>query len=246
LVVFAEFGDTVSLTETPGLTIAGPRAGDLVHEGDNLVARAARLIGANGAGLALEKRLPVASGMGGGSSDAAAALHLLAEARGLTRPETDALMGLGADLPVCMAAPTPCRMRGLGEQVQPLTGVPPLWMVLVNPGKGLATPAVFKALPRKDNPALPEALPRWSDVAALCVWLDGMRNDLEAPARGLVPAIDTVLAGLRAQPGCLLARMTGSGATCFGIFRTEAEARDAEVALARSDWFVVATRSFGG
>jgi 4-diphosphocytidyl-2-C-methyl-D-erythritol kinase len=245
LVVFAEAGDRVSLAGTPGFAVTGPQASALAAESDNLVTRAARLVGAEAAGLVLDKRLPVASGMGGGSSDAAAALHLLAEAHDMPLPETETLMRLGADLPVCMAAPAPCRMRGLGEQVTPLDGVPALWLVLVNPGPALSTPAVFKALQGKENPPMPGALPHWSDARALCDWLTGMRNDLEPPARMLMPVIGTVLEALRAQTGCLLARMTGSGATCFGVFTDEAAARDAEAALSGSSRFVLATRTFG-
>lgn len=245
LVVFATVGDLVSLTDRPGFAMTGPQAPALADEADNLVSRAARLIGAEGAGLLLDKRLPVASGMGGGSSDAAAALHLLGTARGLTLPETGALMGLGADLPVCMAAPAPCRMRGLGERVDPLDGVPPVWLVLVNPGQGLSTPTVFRALTSKDNPAMPEALPDWPDVLSLCDWLAGMRNDLEPPARCLMPVIGETLDAIAARPGCLLARMTGSGATCFGVFADEGSARDAEVALGGPARFVTATRTFG-
>lgn len=244
LVVFAEAGDRVTLgTGAPGLTVTGPQAGALAGEGDNLVLRAARLIGAPDAALTLDKQLPVASGMGGGSSDAAATLHLLAGARGLPMPATEALMTLGADLPVCVAAPAPCRMRGLGERVEALPGVPALWLMLVNPGQGLSTPAVFRALTHKANPPMPGTLPRWADAAQLCDWLGGMRNDLESPARALVPAVSEVLAALTAQPGCRLARMTGSGATCFGIFADQATATAARAALARPGWFTAATRS---
>jgi len=246
LVVFTEAGDRVSLDGgAPGLRLSGPQAGGLAGENDNLVLRAARLIGAGDAGLALDKRLPVASGMGGGSSDAAAALHLLAETRGLALPDTAALMALGADLPVCMAAPAPCRMRGLGEQVARVTGVPALWLVLVNPGQGLSTPAVFRALSHKQNPPMAEALPQWADLAAFCDWLARQRNDLQAPAQALLPAVGEVLAGLSAQPGCLLARMTGSGATCFGIFRDQQTAIAGDSALARPGWFTAVTRSSG-
>lgn len=243
LVVFAGFGDLVSLVEGTGLAVTGPMAAGLVAEADNLVLRAARLSGAPDAAWRLDKRLPVASGMGGGSSDAAAALHLLAQARGLTLPGTAALMRLGADLPVCMAAPDPCRMRGLGEQVSRVPLVPSLALVLVNPGRGLATPDVFKALTDKDNPPMPDTLPQWRDAVQMADWLRGQRNDLQAPARALLPDIGAVLHAIGAQPGCLLARMTGSGATCFGLFAADLQAARAAAALARPDWFVQATRS---
>lgn len=245
LVVFADAGDGVTLAQVQGLTldVQGPMAAGLAGEGDNLMLRAARLIGARDAALVLDKRLPVASGMGGGSSDAAAALHLLARAQGLALPDTAALMRLGADLPVCMAAPIPARMRGLGEQVEPVTGVPALWLLLVNPGQGLATPAVFKALIKRDNPPMPDRLPQWRDAADLCDWLAGMRNDLQVPAMALMPQIGGLLAALSAQTGCRLARMTGSGATCFGIFETRASLHAAATALAAPGRFVLPTQT---
>lgn len=245
LVVFAGDGDLVTLTDEPGpaLSLSGPGAAGLAAEGDNLILRAARLAGATDAAFALEKHLPVASGMGGGSADAVAALKLLAAGRGLPVPDTGALMRLGADLPVCMAGPAPQRMTGLGEGVEPVPGLPALWLLLVNPGQGLSTPAVFKALTQRQNPPMPPVLPRWPDAAALAAWLAAMRNDLEPPAEGLLPAIATLKAAIAARPGCLLARMTGSGATCFGIFADQASRDAAARALARPGRFVLATRS---
>lgn len=246
LVVFAEAGDAVTLAPGQGLSLAlsGPYGEALAGEGDNLVLRAARAAGARDAAFGLDKRLPLASGMGGGSSDAAAALHLLADLQGLAIPPTEALMLLGADLPVCVAAPAPCRMRGLGEDVQAVAGVPALWLLLVNPGQGLATPAVFKALESRVNPPMPDTLPAWRDAADLCLWLQGQRNDLEAPARRLMPQIGAVLGQIAAQTGCLLARMTGSGATCFGVFRDRRTLDAAAAALAHPGRYVAATRSF--
>ena len=245
LVVFARHGDRVTLSAGQGVTlaVAGPMAAGLAGEGDNLILRAARLVGATDAALMLDKRLPVASGMGGGSSDAAAALHLLAQVQGRALPDTAALMGLGADLPVCMAAPAPARMRGLGEGVDPVPGVPALWLLLVNPGQGLSTPSVFKALTSRSNPPMPDVLPHWRDAADLCDWLSGMRNDLQAPALALMPQIGALLADIAAQPGCRLARMTGSGATCFGVFDTEAALTAAAAALAAPGRFVLATQT---
>ncbi|MBN8290886.1 4-(cytidine 5'-diphospho)-2-C-methyl-D-erythritol kinase [Rhodobacter sp. NTK016B] len=233
LVVFAEAGDGLTLGPGPGLSldIHGPQAAALAPEPDNLILRAARLMGAEGAAFTLDKWLPVASGMGGGSSDAAAAIRLLAERDAKPLPGIDALMRLGADLPVCMAAPQPSRMQGLGEQVVPLAGIPALWLLLVNPGQGLSTPAVFKAMTERRNPPMPDALPEGLDAPALCDWLGGMRNDLQDPAIRLMPAIRDLLDMIEAQPGCALARMTGSGATCFGIFRDQASRDDAASAL---------------
>lgn len=238
LVVFADLGDRVAPGSVPGLRVEGPQAAGVPTGPDNLVLRAAALAGVRDPALVLTKCLPPTSGMGGGSSDGAATLRLYG-----ARPDTDALMRLGADVPVCMAAPQPCRMRGLGERVAPVAGLPGLWLVLVNPGVPLGTPAVFRALARADNPPMPDPLPRWADAAALAAWLAGQRNDLEPPARLVEPAIDAVLAALAAQPGCLLARMTGSGATCFGIFADRAGRDAAAAALARPDWFVAATRT---
>lgn len=238
LVVFAALGDRIEAGSAPGLAIDGPFAAAVPAGGDNLVLKAAALAGAADPALRLTKNLPPASGMGGGSSDAAAVLRHYGACLG-----TGALMQLGADIPVCMAAPAPSRMAGLGEAVTPIPGVPGLWLLLVNPGLPLSTPAVFRALARRQNPPMPAHLPRWRDGAALADWLAGQRNDLEAPARALEPVIGTVLSALAVQPGCLLARMTGSGATCFGIF-AERAARDAAcAALARPGWFTAATET---
>lgn len=226
LVIFADCGDRVSLRRGPGLTlkVSGPFA-SMVPLADNLVLRAARAAGISGA-LHLDKWLPPASGMGGGTSDAAATLRLGGQAL-----DVPAMMGLGADLPVCMAAPQPCRMRGLGECVTPVDGVPPLALVLVNPGVELSTPEVFRALENRENPPMPDQLPRWRDAADLAGWLRPMRNDLQDPALRLRPQIAGLLAEIESQPGCLIARMTGSGATCFGIFGTAGQARSAAAAM---------------
>ena len=237
----------VSPAETLSLTLDGPQAGALAgsHD-DNLVLRAARQLQAmNGrtAAIALTKTLPVASGIGGGSADAAATLHAL---RALWQIEVDddtlARMAaqLGADVPVCLFGRA-AMMTGIGEQIvaQPL---PPLWLVLANPGIALATREVFSALAGQYGPPMP--FERRPDSAAdLAILLRARRNDLEAPARFLAPEIDPVLAALKAQKGCLLARLSGSGATCFGLF---AEKRDAEFAarnLSRAypKWWTAAT-----
>lgn len=212
---------------------------------DNLVLRAARALdGARGAALRLTKTLPVASGIGGGSADAAAALRLLNRIwkLGLDGPALASKgFALGADLPVCLRSRATV-MRGIGEQLDDAPPLPPFWLVLVNPGIALETRDVFGALNGRFGPAQP--LLRAPDSAAdLAILLRERRNDLEAPARYLAPEIDQVLAALSAQAGCLLARMSGSGATCFGLF---AEPRHAEIAArnigrARTAWWVVAT-----
>lgn len=245
LVIFADIGDRLHLDAAPELSLRalGPYGHDVPPGADNLVLRAAQLAGARDVAITLDKRLPVASGMGGGSADAAAVLRLLANARGLALPDTPALMGLGADLPVCMRAPQPCRMQGLGEQVVPLRGVPDLTLLIVNPGVPLSTPAVFNALSERRNPPMPAELPEWPDTAAFCRWLAGMRNDLEGAACMLLPEIRMLLDLLARQPGCLLARMTGSGATCFGIFAAPQNAADALGVLARPGWFAATATS---
>ena len=235
LVAFAALGDTVALQPGPlSLTVEGPFAGALAAEGeDNLCLRAARAIG-GAARIRLTKVLPVASGIGGGSADAAAVL------RGFHRmglPLPSAPERLGADVPVCLAG-QPARMRGVGERLDPVPALPALPVVLVNPGIALATPAVFAALQSRENPVLPE--PSWRDAAGFLDYLGACRNDLEPPARGLAPVIGRVLQALRAQDA-LLARMSGSGATCFGIFARPERAAAAAAALAREGWWAVAS-----
>jgi 4-diphosphocytidyl-2-C-methyl-D-erythritol kinase len=240
LVVFAEVGDWVSVTEGPlGLTISGPQAAALPVTDDNLVLRAALAMGVS-ARIRLEKHLPIASGIGGGSADAAACLRALAELTGADLPDAAAVLALGADVPVCLAG-RPVRMQGVGEVLTPVPALPQMFVVLVNPGVGVATPAVFKALPRKDNSPMP-AVPKCEGAAEFAAWLAEQRNDLEAPAQVLAPVIGDVKAALAAQPGCLLAQMSGSGATCFGLFDTLDQAETARVAITqqRPEWWSAA------
>jgi 4-diphosphocytidyl-2-C-methyl-D-erythritol kinase len=244
LVVFGPAADTVSATPAAGLSLVveGPFGAGLADEPDNLVLRAARALAVAagvppGAALRLVKRLPVASGIGGGSADAAAALRLLNRVWGLDFPQARlAEIGgrLGADIPVCVAA-RPCRMQGVGEVLLPAPALPECGMLLVNPGVALATPAVFRARQTGFTPAatLPEA---WADAPAMARNLAALHNDLEAPAIGLCPPVTEVLAALRALPGCLLARMSGSGATCFGLFTDAATAEAAAAALPGAWW----------
>ena len=234
LVVFATVGDVVTVTPgPPSLTISGPFAHGLDTGQDNLCLRAARLAGREVA-ITLEKHLPVASGIGGGSADAAAVLRAL----DANPPESHRL---GADVPVCLAV-VPTRMRGLGEILDPLPRLPGLHLVLVNPGRGLSTPAVFKALERRDNAAMPDPLPDWPDAAALIGFLHDCRNDLEPPAIALMPEIAACLGALR-DAGAELARMSGSGATCFGLFTdaNHARAAQAEIAAAHPEWWTAAS-----
>ena len=244
LVAFAEIGDLVTARPLQGLSlsITGPEGDGLSAGADNLVLRAARLMGARDLALTLDKRLPVASGIGGGSSDAAACLRLLSRMLDIELPRDSRVLALGADVPVCMV-PQPCRMQGIGEEITPLAPLPPIWMVLVNPRREVATPQVFRALECRENAPLPARLPQWPDAAAFFDWLSQQRNDLEAPAIRICPVIGQVLDVLGATEGCALARMSGSGATCFGLYADPAAAKDAASAIVRAfpDWWCVET-----
>lgn len=244
LVAFAALGDLVTVADAPelSLSVTGPEAGLVPAGPENLALAAARLAGETRAALRLDKRLPVASGLGGGSSDAAAVLRALARLRGAPLAGAARALLLGADLPVCLD-PRPRRMSGTGEVLSSPLTLPPAWLVLVNPRIALATPAVFAALDGAFGPPMPKALPGFADAATLAAFLRTGRNDLQAPAIRLAPAIAEVLAALGAQPGCLLARMSGSGATCFGLFPGLAGAGDAAAAIlrARPGWWVEAT-----
>ncbi|WP_135467588.1 4-(cytidine 5'-diphospho)-2-C-methyl-D-erythritol kinase [Crenalkalicoccus roseus] len=244
LAVFGPAADLVEAAPAEGLTltVAGPFGAALAAEPDNLVLRAARALAAAAgiapqAALRLEKRLPVASGIGGGSADAAAALRALDRLWGLglgAGALAEVAAGLGADVPVCLAS-RPARMGGVGEALLPAPALPPCGLLLVNPGVPLATPAVFRA--RSGPFSAPAALPEgWADAAAMARDLAALGNDLEAPARALCPAVGEVLAALRALPGCLLARMSGSGATCFALFADAAAAERAAAELPGAWW----------
>lgn len=234
IVVFAAVGDHLTASRADGysLTTSGPFGAEIPANEDNLVLRAAKVQAPDlAANFHLEKHLPPASGIGGGSSDAAAAVRLMAAMDRQKRPLAyEALARLGADIPVCLA-PKPARMRGVGEEITPLPALPKAWLLLVNPRVEVPTPVVFRALVDRDNPPLPEVLPDWPDAAALADWLKATRNDLEAPAILHEAVIAEVRAAIAAQEGCLLARMSGSGATCFGLFAHEVQARQAEARL---------------
>lgn len=241
LVVFtAGLGDRLraSPANELSLRLSGPFAAGLEGEGDNLALRAARMLDPRGGALLeLEKNLPVASGIGGGSSDAAAALHLLSELWGKPLPSPEALLELGADLPVCLAARSSW-VGGIGEEVMPAPALPACHLLLVNPGQPLSTGAVFKGR-EGDFSSAPPRPEHFAGFAALIDFLAAQGNDLEASALTLVPAIGEALAALRGE-GAALARMSGSGATCFGLFESagEAEAAAGAIAAARPGWWV--------
>ncbi len=243
LVVFADFGDRITVAPGQGLrlTVTGPQGGGLTADADNLCLRAARAMAGPGAQITLEKHLPVASGIGGGSADAAATLQALARLWRVPLPDAAAVLALGADVPVCLAG-RPARMEGVGEVLSLLPPLPAAWLVLVNPGVAVSTPAVFRALERRDNARLPATLPRLATAEELAAFLMMQRNDLEAPAMALAPVIGQVRSALSAQSGCLMARMSGSGATCFGLFPDALNAAAAAAALRRAQpgWWVEA------
>jgi 4-diphosphocytidyl-2-C-methyl-D-erythritol kinase len=252
LVAFADDADVVEVRPDPAgpvLEVTGPGASVLAGEPDNLALRAARAL-AEALGrppavsIRLDKRLPVAAGVGGGSADAAAVLRALALLWGLPdgHPAPAAVApALGADVPACLAC-RPCHMGGIGEEIDPAPPLPPVWTVLANPGVPCPTPPVVRA--RTGPFAAPARLADApADAGALAAALAERRNDLEAPARALVPAVGDVLAALADTPGCLLARMSGSGATCFGLYAGPGAAAAAAAALAdRPGWRVRAAR----
>ena len=259
LVVFAGTADHLTLEpgETLSLVVEGPTAARAGPTGDNLVLKAARGLAERVPGLrtgrfGLFKRLPAAAGIGGGSSDAAAALRLLATLNGLDlhgSPVIEAARSTGADVPVCLD-PRARAMRGAGEVVGPPLGLPNLSAVLVNPGVVVPTPAVFRALGLmtgesfgRDEPASVAVPAPGIDRHALLASLGAARNDLERPALALAPAIGEVLAALRATEGCRLARMSGSGATVYGLYDDcHAAARAAKaIRAARPEWWIKPT-----
>ncbi|MCZ0813890.1 MAG: 4-(cytidine 5'-diphospho)-2-C-methyl-D-erythritol kinase [Pseudomonadota bacterium] len=242
LVVFADIGDRIEieLAETSELTVEGPMAKDVPEDDGNLVMRAARLMGLD-ARIRLQKFLPNAAGLGGGSSDAAAVLRALSQLSGYPVPK-DAL-SLGADVPACLSA-RGVRMRGIGEDITPVMGLPALHAVLINPAAPVPTKDVFARLETPANAPMPDDLPLLRDPGDAVAWLRSMRNDLEAPAQSLQPVIGQVLETLSATPGCQLARMSGSGATCFGIYFGAETAASAAGRLREGfpGWWVAATR----
>ncbi|PKP78130.1 MAG: 4-(cytidine 5'-diphospho)-2-C-methyl-D-erythritol kinase [Alphaproteobacteria bacterium HGW-Alphaproteobacteria-3] len=255
LVAFAQTGDRVTAARAEGISldVTGPFAPALEAEAGNLVLRAGRalreLAGVTaGAHLTLEKNLPVASGIGGGSADAAAALRALMRLWKIEPDETSLAAlaaSLGADVPVCLASSS-ALMWGIGERIGRLP-LPAFWLVLANPGIALSTPAVFRELAAPPLDALPSdpALPAFATLERLVRWAAEEGNDLEAPAIALAPIVGEVRDAIAATADCLLARMSGSGATCFGLYPSEAAAGEAVCALAAAHpgWWIAAGRA---
>ncbi len=237
IVVFANIGDQISLTPSDGfsLTILGPFAKELSASKDNLVLQAAQLFSKNctGAAITLTKNLPVASGIGGGSADAAATMRAMSRMTGAILP-ADAGLTLGADVPVCLHNVS-CRMSGIGEQITPLENFPSQAAILVCPKAGVATSSVFQTIKCKENPSVEH----WLGHTDTCAFLHRQRNDLQEPSVVLLPEIGPCLEAIKSQ-GAILTRMSGSGATCFGIFETQIAAQNAAKALSitHSNWWV--------
>ncbi|MDQ0463895.1 4-diphosphocytidyl-2-C-methyl-D-erythritol kinase [Caulobacter ginsengisoli] len=253
LMVFADVGDQIAIqpADTPEFEITGPFGLGLDPEGDNLVMRAARAILGHIGGpvppfrLILDKRLPLAAGLGGGSADAGATLRLLREVLGLPIQDEileDLAAGLGADGAACLWGRAVIA-EGRGEKLSRAPRLPELNAVLVNPGVESPTGAVYRAYDAAgapggcERPDLPDA---FEDVVELAGWLSYCRNDLEAPAVSLTPVIGEVLETLRDEPEVLLARMSGSGATCFALCAEDIEAEGLADRLQsmRPDWWV--------
>lgn len=248
LVVFAGVGDWVEVRPAGRLTLTidGPEAPNLAPADDNLVLRAARLFrGPVNLDIRLTKNLPVSSGIGGGSADAAAALRAISRVTRQALPDPDAVLSLGADVPVCLTS-NAVRMQGIGEVLTPLKIPADLGMVLVNPRVAIATPDVFRGLASKSNPPMPD------DISILetcrdghqwfCEWVRDQRNDLQGPAIDQAPVIAEVVSALDGT-NPLLARMSGSGATCFALFKSERQAQQAAnmVRNQHPDWWVQST-----
>ena len=259
LAVFAGAADRLDLKMGSGrgghvaLDITGRFCAGLGSEdcADNLIVRAGAMlreqIGTDAARalpdveITLHKELPVASGIGGGSADAAAALRLLLRVWNLDLPRATLMAlatRLGADVPVCLEQRA-ARMEGIGEELSPAPGLPPCGMMLVNCGQSVSTPQVFKTRAPVFTPraTLP---PAWATLADMVRDLAAQTNDLQEAACGICPEIVTVLDALRAAPGCRLARMSGSGATCFALFDSPEAARAAQAAVqqAGAHWWV--------
>lgn len=236
LVVFADIGDDLSFepADETILTIAG--ADELPTDGNNLIIRAMQMVEGSPHHIHLIKNLPVSAGLGGGSANAAAVLRQFNS----DQHDTELAFKLGADVPVCRASQT-SMMRGIGEDVTPLSRLGQLSAILVNPGVGVSTGAIFKAMDAQPRETYPKETALKGDLLSRA--LSGT-NDMQEAATLQVPIIADVLRALAQQTGCELARMSGSGATCFGIFRSDAQAQRAAqvISEAQPSWWVRACR----
>lgn len=262
LTVFPEFADLVSAVPSPrgqtDLTLDGEFAGELEllsRPRDNLVMRAAEaLTRASGkrlrpVHLVLTKRIPIAAGLGGGSADAAATLRLLNRHWRLSLKDERLVkigVDLGADVPMCLGS-RPVIATGIGERMAPAVGIPNLPLVLVNPSIPLSTAAVFHQLESGERSPMPPMPTKFTSLFAFVIWLRQTRNDLSQPARAVTGLAERAVKALSSDPECLFARMSGSGATAFGIFAKLAHAERAaeRIRLKRPNWWVVATEAKG-
>lgn len=256
LVTFAPVADRLSLTRgnIHSLTVEGPEAAGVPADMGNLALKVAAFLSPDeGVSILLEKHLPAASGIGGGSADAAAAWRAMLMLDGedgalaerifgvpdiMMLTHANAMLALGADIPMCLLS-KPCRAKGRGEKLS-FVDLPPVPAVLVNPRVPVSTAEVFSALDGATGDPMPGEMPTFPSADVLIEFLSGCRNDLEAPARRLAPVIDTVLTVISDTTGCGLARMSGSGATCFGLYASEDDARNAarSIGAAHPDWWV--------
>ena len=232
LVVFADFGDELTFrpAKTNEIEFGGVFGEGLAGQASNSISDAFQLCKALPQKIHLDKQIPIAAGLGGGTADAAAVLRVFDEIQGVKPTQ------IGADGPVCYLSKT-AMMEGIGEVIIPLEGLGQVSAVLINPGVAVSTGAIFKAMdaaPRAENPALTS---RKGDLLSRA--LSG-ENDMQDAAIAQAPIISDVLRALAQQTGCELARMSGSGATCFGIFRSDAQAKSAAEAIhaAQPDWWV--------
>jgi 4-diphosphocytidyl-2-C-methyl-D-erythritol kinase len=253
LVVFTKFGDRVTVrpSTVDCFDISGPFGRNVPEDDSNLVLRARDALRDRfpdqtaPVAIHLEKQLPIASGIGGGSSDAAAALRALTALWEIeAKPQQLAVIGLtlGADVPMCLHG-KPLIARGIGEAIAHVAAFPSLPMVLANNGASISTPQVFQALEKRDNPPLPE-LPALSSIETVCAYLAETHNHLYPATEKLAPAIGITMEALRTTSP-LLARMSGSGGTCFGLYGSSEEAEAAAISLRQKhpDWFIIATHS---
>ncbi|MEO0916315.1 MAG: 4-(cytidine 5'-diphospho)-2-C-methyl-D-erythritol kinase [Pseudomonadota bacterium] len=256
LVCFADIGDTIHVEDAEALSlyVEGPFSKEVPADADNLVLRAARFLSQDrGARITLTKRLPVASGIGGGSADAAATVRALCELWQMPWPDPKELLALGADVPVCLRSGL-CRMSGIGERLSHFGATPEMSMVLVNPRVSVPTASIFSGLETKNNSDMGTdiALPddrlmgdQWfASFEAWIEWLSHQRNDLEIPAVQDFPIIGDVLRELRELEGCRLARMSGSGATCFALFELDRYGTAGDLQARHPEWWIAETDNF--
>lgn len=237
LVAFPDIGDELVIEDAPRSDLHITGAPGLPADDSNLVLRAAALFD-EPKHITLHKNLPLSSGIGGGSADAAATLRALSTHTTNTPPPEDVL-ALGADVPACVLS-QPLHMKGIGEQCQLLPHWPKDgYMLLLNPGVAVSTPEIFQALPTKNNASL-DSYPRLDTLSTLCDFLAGCRNDLQPPAIATQPVIGDAIAAVENTTGCLLARMSGSGATVFGIYPDAQTAGAAQHQITRHhpDWWL--------